>query len=102
MTRPLTAEAKDHEAGVAPGGIKPDIRKVRVQCHQRTAFSGAHSCNVCVAIAGHPLLRNCDCIVPCLNEEPGKLVREILVQFEPHGALYPVRGMTRSLASSAA
>ena len=102
MTRPLLAEAKDYQTGVALWTIEPDIRKVRVQCHQHTTFSGAHSCNGCVAIACHPLLCNCDCIVACLNEEPGKLVREVLIQFEPHGALYPVRGTTRSLANSAA
>ena len=102
MARPLLAEAKDHQTGVALWAIEPYIRKVRVQCHQHTTLSGARSCNGCVAIACHPLLRNRDCIVTCLNEEPGELVREVLIQFEPHGAPYPVRGTTRSLANSAA
>ena len=74
MTGPLPAEAKDYEAGVTLWRIEPDIRKVRVQCHQHTAFSGAHSCNVRVAVAGHPLLGNCGCVMPRLNEERGKFV----------------------------
>ena len=102
MTRPLPAEAKDYQAGVEPGRIEADVRKVRVQHHQYTIFSGAHSGDVCVTIAGHSLLRNRDCIVACVVEERDKPVREILVQFEQQGTLYPVRGMTRSLASSAA
>ena len=79
MKRPLLAQPKDHKAGVVLWGIEPDIREPRVQRHQHATLSGAHSCNGRIAVTGHSLLRNCDCIVACLSEEPGETVRKVLI-----------------------